>query len=415
MMLHSFIVFAILCSGIYACGQHALVPSSSEEDVISQVLARSPSSATSKTAIRNVRVFNGYHFTLPTTIIFDGEYITDDVDTIETTIDGTGQFLIPGLFDSHLHISDLSGLENATSYGVTTVINMACRNYAACWPLRNQAGLASFYSAGIPATGVNSSHANSMKLPPSMLTYPNTDITELVSQAFGNSSDFYKITAEIMGPSQQQQIEAVAVAHNMFHRQTMTHASDVNAYSQAVASQTDGIQHVPDDGPLSACTIASMKARGQFSTPTMNIFKLGYSDPAIAAFTGRTNSTDRSYSNVVKNVQRLHRAGIPIVAGTDAVGSNAVPGVDIPFGRTLHDELYYLVNEGGLTTAEALRAATSEPAKRHRLEDRGTVQVGKRADLILLNSNPLANISNTLDIARIWAGGIVVEKIATLA
>ncbi|KAI1408290.1 hypothetical protein F5Y13DRAFT_173029 [Hypoxylon sp. FL1857] len=294
-------------------------------------------------------------------------------------------------------------------------MNMACRNYPACWVLRNQTGLASFYSAGIPATGVNSTHANNMKLPPSMLTYPNSNITEAVIQSFGNTSDFYKITAEVNGPSQKQQNEAVLTTHQDFRRQTMTHAADLNSYSQAVASHTDGIQHIPDDGVLSECTIAAMKLNGQFSTPTMNIFKLGHTNAAIAAFTGRTNSTGTSYDNVVKNVQLLRKAGIPILAGTDATGSGMIPGVDVPFGSTLHDELSYLVNEAGLTPAEALRGATSEAAKWHRLHDRGIIAVGKRADLVLLNSNPLANISNTLDIARVWVGGVEVEKVAKLA
>ncbi|KAI1251686.1 hypothetical protein MGN70_006254 [Eutypa lata] len=202
----------------------------------------------------------------------------------------------------------------------------------------------------------------------------------------------------------------------------------MSAYSQAVVSLTDGIQHVPDDGILSACTIASLKEHVQFSTPTMNTFKLGYTDPAIAAFLGRTNRTTRNYENVIENVKRLHAAGISLLAGTDAVGSNIrwdhellivggdiVLGIDIPFGRTLHNELSSLVNEVGLTTVEALRAATIEPAKWHRLTDRGSIEVGKRADLFLLNSNPLVNISNTLDIARVWAGGVAVVKVATLA
>ncbi|KAI1379891.1 hypothetical protein F4677DRAFT_407930 [Hypoxylon crocopeplum] len=412
--ISSLLAFAVLLPGIHGCAQHAQ-RSIGEYDVISQVLARSPPPAMAKTAIRNVRVFNGDRFSAPKTILLDGGYITDRFGGIETVIDGTGQFLIPGLFDSHLHISDLSGLENATSYGLTTVMNMACRNYAACWPLRNQTGLASFYSAGIPATGVNGSHAKSMNLPPSMLTYPDTNITEMVTQSFSNSSDFYKITAEVGGPTQQQQNEAVAATHEIFHGRTMTHAAAVDAYSQAVASRTDGIQHIPDDGVLSLCTIASMKAYGIFATPTMNIFKLGYENPAISQFLGRPNTTNMSYDNVIKNVQLLHKAGIPIVAGTDAVGVGLVPGVDIPFGRTLHDELSYLVNEGGLTPAEALRAATSEPAKWHHLEDRGTIEVGKRADLVLLNSDPLVNISNTLDIASVWVGGIVVEKVVKLA
>ncbi|EMR68990.1 putative amidohydrolase protein [Eutypa lata UCREL1] len=180
-----------------------MIQPTGEEDITSQVLARSIPAAISKTAIQNVRVFDGNRFMEPRTVVLDGGNIVDS-ESIETTVDGSGQFLIPGFFDTHLHISTLAGLENATSYGLTTVMNMACRNCAACWPLRDQIGLASFFSAGIPATGANSSHAKSMQLPDSMVTHPDTNMTELVAQAFSNSSDFYKTTAEINEPTQQQ-------------------------------------------------------------------------------------------------------------------------------------------------------------------------------------------------------------------
>jgi hypothetical protein len=74
-------------------------------------------------------------------------------------------------------------------------------------------------------------------------------------------------------------------------------------------------------------------------------------------------------------------------------------------------ELENLV-EAGLTTLEALRAATVLPAQHHQLTDRGQIAPGKRADLVLLNSNPLVNISNTRDIARVWVGGIEYKDIA---
>lgn len=59
----------------------------------------------------------------------------------------------------------------------------------------------------------------------------------------------------------------------------------------------------------------------------------------------------------------------------------------------------------GMRPAEALNAATRVAAKWHCLGGRGEVKAGQRADLLLLNSNPLLNISNTLDIERVWAAG----------
>jgi imidazolonepropionase-like amidohydrolase len=228
-----------------------------------------------------------------------------------------------------------------------------------------------------------------------------------VSFAFGNGSDYYKIVAKTGSVTQAQQDLIVSIAHSgQFNKQTMTHATDIAAYLQAVASKSDGIQHVPDDGLLSDCTIAAIRAQHQFVTPTLTVFKYGYSNPAILAFLGRANSTNGSYAHAEENVRRLHAAGVPVLAGTDAVGPISA-NINIPFGLSLHGELE-LLNGAGLTPLEALRAATIEAAKWHRLFDRGEIAVQKRADLVLLNSDPLINISNTKDIARVWVGGVEV-------
>jgi imidazolonepropionase-like amidohydrolase len=87
-------------------------------------------------------------------------------------------------------------------------------------------------------------------------------------------------------------------------------------------------------------------------------------------------------------VRGLREAGVPILAGTDSPMQNVPPG----FG--LHHELTELVRSG-LTPAEALRAATYEPARYFDAVDSlGTVAPGKLADLVLLDANPLDRIEN---------------------
>lgn len=94
-----------------------------------------------------------------------------------------------------------------------------------------------------------------------------------------------------------------------------------------------------------------------------------------------------------------HRAGVPLLAGSDA----GTTGVFAGFG--LHDELEVLVAIG-LTEAEALRTATLEPARYlEAVDTQGTVEVGKVADLVLLDANPLEDISNTQRIEAVVANG----------
>ncbi|KAI1358223.1 hypothetical protein F5Y08DRAFT_333291 [Xylaria arbuscula] len=408
----SALVLAGLFSNTLACLQD-LQPRMTAIEIENQVHARRTLSVATKTAVQNVRVFDGQGFTDPQSIIFANGHIVADTDDIETVVDGTGQFLIPGLIDAHVHVLDIVGLARITSYGVTTALNMACNAYPACNSLKhnNRTDVASLLSAGIVAVG-NGSGNGALQPPPENLVYPDTDVTQLVSWVFGNGSDYYKIKASYGGVSQEQQNTIVSTTHDAFGGQTMTHASDIQSYAQAVTSRTDGIQHIPDDGLISSCTIAAIKRNKQFVTPTMSVFKYGYSNPSVLAFLGRTNSTNTTYAHVEENVRRLYKAGVPIVAGTDAVGPIA-PGLDLPFGSTLHEELQ-LLNGVGVTPLDALRAATVESAKWHRLFDRGSISIGKRADLVLLKSNPLLNISNTQDIAKVWVGGVEVEDVTTL-
>ena len=65
-----------------------------------------------------------------------------------------------------------------------------------------------------------------------------------------------------------------------------------------------------------------------------------------------------------------------------------------------------LLVSAGFTPTEALRATTSVPAKRFGLTDRGRIVSGARADLLLIDGDPLTNISDTLSIRAIWRGGV---------
>jgi len=89
-------------------------------------------------------------------------------------------------------------------------------------------------------------------------------------------------------------------------------------------------------------------------------------------------------NTLLQTIGALHRAGVPIVAGTD---------VGVP-GHTLHRELELYVN-AGLTPMEAIQAAALVPARVMKQENEvGTIEPGKRADLLILSANPLDNISN---------------------
>lgn len=100
----------------------------------------------------------------------------------------------------------------------------------------------------------------------------------------------------------------------------------------------------------------------------------------------------------------MHKAGVPILAGTD-VGNAYVYA-----GSSLHDELAFFVR-AGMTPLEALRTATVNPAKFLGMErSHGTVEKGKIADLVMLDANPLSDITNTKKIQAVIANGRLLRR-----
>ncbi len=111
------------------------------------------------------------------------------------------------------------------------------------------------------------------------------------------------------------------------------------------------------------------------------------------------------FQKFLELVGLMRREQMNILAGTDAGGIR-----DVVPGFSLHDELMLLV-QAGLTPMEALQAATRNPAKFLGMSDSlGTVERGKLADLVLLDANPLENIENTRRIAAVVVNGRYVPK-----
>jgi len=110
------------------------------------------------------------------------------------------------------------------------------------------------------------------------------------------------------------------------------------------------------------------------------------------------------FRNLLALVGEMHRAGVGILAGTDPPVWGVYPG----FG--LHEELALLV-QAGLSPYEALQSATRNPARFfNKLDELGTVEKGKVADLVLLEADPLKDIRNTTRIAAVVTRGRLIEK-----
>jgi imidazolonepropionase-like amidohydrolase len=114
----------------------------------------------------------------------------------------------------------------------------------------------------------------------------------------------------------------------------------------------------------------------------------------------------RVFAKYLEIVGAMQRAGVQIIAGSDSLDPYVFPG------SSLHEELALLV-KSGLTPMEALQAATRNAATYLGLLDNyGTVEEGKRADLVLLDANPMTDITNTQKISAVVLGGRMMNKAA---
>ena len=130
-------------------------------------------------------------------------------------------------------------------------------------------------------------------------------------------------------------------------------------------------------------------------TPTLTF----WSRLMQAAGQGDKTLLQREYDNAFRLTGTMAKAGVPILAGTDTGDPMTVPGVE------LHKELALLV-KAGLTPAQALRAATSEPAAMMRkASEWGQVRQGFAGDLVVLTANPLLDIANTRKIQSVYLRG----------
>jgi imidazolonepropionase-like amidohydrolase len=112
----------------------------------------------------------------------------------------------------------------------------------------------------------------------------------------------------------------------------------------------------------------------------------------------------RFHASFQKLVFVMHKSGVPILAGTDFGGRDLYPGF------SLHDELAQLV-ESGLTSMEALQAATCTPAKFLKLDSElGSIAEGYTANLVLLSKNPLDDIANTTSIQAVVFRGRYLDR-----
>lgn len=371
-------------------------------------------------------------------------------------IDMTGKYLMPSIIDCHSHIGTLKGtstsgdnytpnnvrrqLSRFQDYGIAAILSMGTEQPIGV-SIRDssKAGLipgATMYSA-IYGFGVKGA------MPPESMGMthiyrPETpeEATRMVQELLPLHPDVVKMWVDdfygqfrkdqIMKPEIYSAIIREAHKHGIRVAAHLYHIEDAR---RLVAAGIDIMAHSIRDAEVDDTLIAAMKEHHVSYIPTLSLdeFAFAYEDdpswltsdffkasaepgvyemitsPAYKEKVAKSPVTPQekaALKTALANLIKLYHAGIPITLGTDA-GASPIRVQ----GFSEHMELYLMV-KAGLSPTEAIEIGTLNGARLlHIDKDQGSLEQGKKADFIVLDKDPLEDISNTRTILAVWKDG----------
>jgi imidazolonepropionase-like amidohydrolase len=350
-------------------------------------------------------------------------------------IDASGKYLIPGLTDAHVHLQTPIEFPLYIANGVTTVFNLDGRPAHLLW--RKNIASGEMFGPTIFTTGPIFTRAHKPEEAVRMVDeqaargYDAVKIYNAVSKA-----EYPALIAEakrkhllLMGHVAREPDFELTLASG----QSIAHLEEFT-YTFFNPQHDDNNSHIVYDESKIPEAVQLTARSGIFVTPTLSTYativqqataldeflknpQLRFDPPWIqaalqpAANRYKNGFSPQSYPRIRtslafqrKLVKALQVANVPLMCGTDASDVGPVAG----FG--IHDELQELANDG-LTPFQALQTATVNPPRYFgRSDEFGTIETEKRADLVLLDGNPLTDISKTRAIAGVMVRGRWLER-----
>lgn len=404
-------------------------------------------------AIRAGQLFDGTGETLRTgvTILVRGERIVEVGTNVAVpagaeVVDLAGWTVMPGFIDMHTHLTSdpadgfvdrrfrdfpgyaaLIGAKNARLTllaGFTTVRNVGASEFADV-ALRSAIddGLVigpRMFTAG-KGLGITGGHCDTGGFRPGLWDEPGIEqgiangpdeVRAAVRYQVKYGADWIKTCATAgvlsagteIGPAQYtlQELEAMVETAAMLNRKVVAHAHGIEGIRNAVRAGVASIDHgsVLDDD-----VIRAMRERGTFLVPTMMAFEYVYQAARNGTLAPWSAVKAREVTPLARaSHRRAIEAGVRIAFGTDA-------GV-FPHG-TNADEFRLMV-EAGMTPARAILAATRDAADLlGRLDDFGTIQPGRRADIVAVSGDPTRDVTLLKDVGFVMKDGVVYKRNGT--
>ncbi|ALV31174.1 hypothetical protein AS200_03175 [Streptomyces sp. CdTB01] len=374
-------------------------------------------------ALRVARIFDGRSLDRDAGVVFvEGDRIVGvessgyDIPSGCAILDRPGGTLLPGLIDAHVHLVGDSGpgaLERLPGFspddlsrtieqslrvqlatGVTTVRDLGDKAWSVVdWRARPRAGLPTVLASGPPITS-RGGHCSTMGGEVSGMD----ELRAAVRERAERGADIVKImasggmttpgTAVDQGQFTAEELTAVVAEAHAVGLPVTAHAHALISIRDAIAAGVDGIEHctfltadsvyVPDDA------VAALAAQGIVVCPTIGRAPDAVPPPHLLE---RLLKAGMDLESRARQVAHAHRAGVTIISGTDGGINPGKPHGILP--RAIADLV-----AGGMAPADALASATSTAADACGLGDRkGHIRVGHDADLIVVDGDPLSDIS----------------------
>jgi imidazolonepropionase-like amidohydrolase len=352
------------------------------------------------------------------------------VDAKARRIDATGKYLIPGMVDAHVHLQSQTEFALYLAKGVTTVFNLDGRPAHLRW--RKQVADGEVLGPTIFTTGPIFHQKRTAE-----------EDVRLVDEQAVAGYDAVKIYNEV-SKEEYPALIAEAKRNNLLlmghvargpgfattlqSGQSIAHLEEI-VYTNFNPKNDDDFDHIVFDESKIPATARQVKDAGVFVTATLNNFSLIVEQATdlatflknpelqyVSPWTLENFQPDNDrYKNrfeprqypILRNLLAIQRKllkalsdeGVPLMAGTDATEVGPVAGFGLPH------ELEEFVQDG-LTPYQALATATTNPARYFRQGGEfGTIEAGKRADVVLLDGNPLREISQTEKVAGVMVRG----------
>ena len=416
--------------------------------------ARKPTGG--RLTLMNARVFDPRSGTLsaPTTINIEGNRIQSigvpQERNAADIMDVAGKVVLPGLWDMHVHLSEIDGLLQIAA-GITSVRDLG-NDSDSVLAFKKNVESGRWIGPRVVLAGLVDG-PGPFKGPTNILAENEEEARKAVDFFAGRGYEGLKIYSSIKP-------ELVPVLTNYAHERGLRVSGHIPAGMRAIDAVNAGydeIQHanmlllnfMPDvkdtrtparfTEPAKRAAdldlhseevrefIARLRERKIVVDPTLAVFEDMFTARAGSVSPGYVSVADRfpaqnrrylltgglpvpegmderyraSYRKMLDLVAELHRGGVTIVAGTDALA-----------GFALHRELE-LYSMAGIPNADVLRIATLVPAQvLKRDADLGTIEPGKLADLIVVDGNPLVNISDIRKVVTVVKDGVVFDPVA---